>query len=92
VHPNTIGAVEAKLKEKDATLICAPVFGGAPIAAAGKLVFATGGPQTARETIKPLIQDIMGRKIIDCGDDAKKSSLLKIAGYVCALGFFSNFI
>lgn len=82
MHPDTIGAAAAKLKEKNAAFVCAPVFGGAPVAAAGKLVFAIGGPQGARESIKPLIQDVMGRKVIDCGDDPKKSSLLKIAGYV----------
>ena len=87
VHPNTIGAKSSQLKAKDAILICAPVFGGQGIAIPGKLVFAIGGPKDARETVKPLIQDVMGRKIIDCGDDPTKSSLLKIAGY----GFFFFF-
>ena len=82
VHPDTIGATTSQLKAKDAIFVCAPVFGGHPIAVAGKLVFAIGGPKDARETVKPLIQDIMGKKIIDCGDDATTSSLLKIAGFV----------
>ncbi|KAJ9197585.1 hypothetical protein DTO164E3_5727 [Paecilomyces variotii] len=90
VHPDTIGAAAAKLKEKDATFVCAPVFGGAPVAAAGKLVFAIGGPQTARETIKPLIQDVMGRKVIDCGDEPKKSSLLKIAGNIVTVSLMET--
>lgn len=80
VHPNTVAAAEARLKEKEATFLSAPVFGAKPIAAAAQLVFAIGGPRAARETVKPFIQNVMGRYIIDCGEDPKKSSLLKMAG------------
>jgi 3-hydroxyisobutyrate dehydrogenase-like beta-hydroxyacid dehydrogenase len=72
----------AQLKAKQASYVAAPVFGGNPIAVDGKLVFAIGGPGSATEVVKPLIQDVMGRKVIECGEDATKSSLLKIAGYV----------
>ncbi|BDD64272.1 hypothetical protein MAP00_009108 [Monascus purpureus] len=82
VHPDTICATASQLKEKDAVFLSAPVFGGNPIAVAGKLVFAIGGPKEASEAVKPLIQDVMGRKIIDCGEEATKSSLLKIAGNI----------
>lgn len=82
VLPETVGATASKLKEKEAKFLSAPVFGGNPIAVDGKLVFAIGGPKHAAEVVKPLIQDVMGRKVIDCGEDAMKSSLLKIAGYV----------
>lgn len=82
VLPETVGTAVSKLKEKDAKFLSAPVFGGNPIAVDGKLVFAIGGPKQAAEVVKPFIQDVMGRKVIDCGEDAMKSSLLKIAGYV----------
>ncbi|KAM0117178.1 hypothetical protein ACP6JC_006191 [Aspergillus fumigatus] len=82
VHPQTVGLTVSKLKEKQASFLAAPVFGGNPIAVDGKLVFAIGGPRSAAEVVKPLIQDVMGRKIIDCGEDATKSSLLKIAGNI----------
>lgn len=74
----------AQLKAKEASYVAAPVFGGNPIAVDGKLVFAIGGPKAVTEVVKPLIQDVMGRKVIECGEDATKSSLLKIAGYVLA--------
>jgi 3-hydroxyisobutyrate dehydrogenase-like beta-hydroxyacid dehydrogenase len=80
VHPQTVGLTVAKLKEKQADFLAAPVFGGNPIAVDGKLVFAIAGPKRASDIVKPLIQDIMGRKVIDCGEDATKSSMLKIAG------------
>ena len=88
MHPDTIGATSSELKDKNATFLCAPVFGGQGIAITGKLVFAIGGPNEARQTVKPLIQDVMGRTVIDCGDEATKSSLLKIAGYVSSFFFF----
>ncbi|KAI9931888.1 hypothetical protein ASPWEDRAFT_493460 [Aspergillus wentii DTO 134E9] len=82
VHPQTVGLTVAKLKEKEASFLSAPVFGGNPIAVDGKLVFAIGGPRKAAEVVKPLIQDVMGRRVIDCGEDATKSSMLKIAGNI----------
>lgn len=75
-----MGLTVAKLKEKKADFLAAPVFGGNPIAVDGKLVFAIGGPKRASDLVKPMIQDVMGRKVIDCGEDATKSSMLKIAG------------
>ncbi|KAE8153844.1 NAD binding domain of 6-phosphogluconate dehydrogenase-domain-containing protein [Aspergillus avenaceus] len=82
VHPQTVGLTVSKLREKQASFLAAPVFGGNPIAVDGKLVFAIAGPRDASEKVKPLIQDVMGRKVIDCGEDATKSSLLKIAGNI----------
>ncbi|KAA8651780.1 hypothetical protein EYZ11_003977 [Aspergillus tanneri] len=82
VHPETVGLTVAKLREKQASFLAAPVFGGNPIAVDGKLVFAIGGPQKATQLVKPLIQNVMGRKVIDCGEDATKASLLKIAGNI----------
>ncbi|KAB8073162.1 hypothetical protein BDV29DRAFT_175970 [Aspergillus leporis] len=82
VHPKTVGLTVAKLKEQQASFLAAPVFGGNPIAVDGKLVFAIAGPSKASEVVKPLIQDVMGRKVIDCGEDATKSSLMKIAGNI----------
>ncbi|OQE41094.1 hypothetical protein PENCOP_c005G00631 [Penicillium coprophilum] len=82
VHPETVRSAVSQLKSKDASYVAAPVFGGNPIAVDGKLVFAIGGPKSATEAVKPLIQDVMGRRVIDCGEDAMKSSLLKIAGNI----------
>ncbi|OQD82123.1 hypothetical protein PENANT_c023G07692 [Penicillium antarcticum] len=82
VHPETVSKAVTELKAKNASYVAAPVFGGNPIAVDGKLVFAIGGPQHATEAVKPLIQDVMGRRVIECGEDATKASLLKIAGNI----------
>ncbi|EPS25235.1 hypothetical protein POX_c03639 [Penicillium oxalicum] len=82
VHPQTVRSIVDQLTIQRASYVAAPVFGGHPIAVDGKLVFALGGPKQATEAVKPLIQDVMGRKVIDCGEDAARSSLLKIAGNI----------
>lgn len=82
IHPDTVDASVARLAEKDAQFLSAPVFGGKPIAEDGKLVFALGGPEKAAEVVRPLIQDVMGRRVIDCGPEARRAALLKIAGFV----------
>lgn len=49
------------------------------MAAAGKLIFVTAGPESAVQRIAPYLK-AMGRSIIAMGEDVQKSSLLKIAG------------
>lgn len=44
------------------------------------------GPAAARATIKPLVLGVMGRSIIDCGEEVGQASLLKIAGNVVVIG------
>lgn len=89
VHPDTIEKLTAQLGKLSATLISAPVFGGPTVAIAGKLVFAIGGPESACEVVRPWILNVMGRKIISCGEHARSSSLLKIGGLVISI-FYGN--
>lgn len=80
MHPLTVGQNVTKFKEREAAFVAAPVFGGQGIAVDGKLVFAIGGDRKAVGTVRPLIQDVMGRKVVDVGEDATRASLIKIAG------------
>lgn len=50
------------------------------MAATGKLIFAMAGPKAATDKLRPLVLNVMGRNIIDLGEDVSKSSMLKIAG------------
>ncbi|GLA54464.1 hypothetical protein AnigIFM63604_000606 [Aspergillus niger] len=87
IHPDTSEWAAKRLKEHGATFIAAPVFGASPVAAAGKLMFAVAGPVTVVETIRPLIMNVMGRSIIEMGEDVRKSSLLKISGNILVISF-----
>lgn len=82
VHPDTCAKCSERLGEKGAIFIASPVFGASAMAASGKLIWSMAGPAAIKDRLRPYVVDIMGRSIIDMGEDVKKSSLLKIAGYV----------
>lgn len=85
VHPDTSFEAAQKLSAAGAHFIAAPVFGASPVAALGKLVFAVAGPKAQIERVTPLIQDVMGRKVINLGEDVKASAMLKVTGYASML-------
>jgi 3-hydroxyisobutyrate dehydrogenase-like beta-hydroxyacid dehydrogenase len=81
VHPDTVTHCSEKLTDAGASFIASPVFGASAMAASGKLIFALAGPKAATDLVKPLVLNVMGRSIIDLGEDVSKSSMLKIAGW-----------
>ncbi|KAF5004603.1 hypothetical protein FDECE_8933 [Fusarium decemcellulare] len=87
VHPDTCTRCSSLLAEKGATFIASPVFGASPVAALGKLIFSMAGPSAAIDRVRPYVLDVMGRSIINMGQDVRKSSLLKIAGNIFVIGF-----
>nr|XP_036584650.1 6-phosphogluconate dehydrogenase family protein [Colletotrichum truncatum]KAF6794300.1 6-phosphogluconate dehydrogenase family protein [Colletotrichum truncatum] len=86
VHPDTSEKCSERLAKAGAMFISSPVFGASPMAAAGKLIFAMAGPIAAVSRIRPYIIDVMGKSIIDMGEDVRKSSLLKISGNIFVIG------
>jgi len=80
VHPETVRKSSEALKAEGASFIASPVFGASAMAATGKLIFAMAGPKKSLDLVKPLVLNVMGRSIIELGEDVQKSSMLKIAG------------
>ena len=80
MHPDTSTAVEKKFHSRGATFVASPVFGASSMAAVGKLIFAMAGPPGVVEMLRPYIDGVMAKSIIDCGEDVSKSSLMKISG------------
>ncbi|KAL4965659.1 NAD(P)-dependent oxidoreductase [Aspergillus stella-maris] len=85
VHPDTTARVSATLSDLGATFLSAPVFGGPAIAVPGQLVFAIGGPRSGVDVVRGYIEGVMGRKVIDCGEEARGAALLKIGGNIITL-------
>lgn len=81
VHPETCASAAERLREEGAIFVASPVFGDRNVAAAGKLIFSMAGPAATIETLRPFVVDVMGRSVINMGEDVRKSSLLKISGY-----------
>ncbi|EME42130.1 hypothetical protein DOTSEDRAFT_73050 [Dothistroma septosporum NZE10] len=86
VHPATSAAVKAKLNGKGASFVASPVFGASLQAMDGQLIFAMAGPALTIDLLRPYIIGVMGKSIIDCGEDVSTSSLMKISGNVMVLG------
>ena len=82
VHPDTVKKLSTDLAKHEAVLLSAPVFGGPSVAVTGGLVFAISGPESACHTVEKYITNVMGRKLINCGENASNAPLLKIGGYV----------
>ncbi|KAI9051988.1 hypothetical protein LZ554_004242 [Drepanopeziza brunnea f. sp. 'monogermtubi'] len=96
VHPDTTVRVSKKLTEAGAIFVsgkaytdrtrnsadmtAAPVSGASPVAEAGKLLFIVAGPIEATEAIAPYLKGVMGKEVINLGEDVSKSSLMKTAG------------
>ncbi|KAL2856632.1 hypothetical protein BJY01DRAFT_203173 [Aspergillus pseudoustus] len=85
VHPDTTESVSRTISGLGAIFLSAPVFGGPAIAATGQLVFAIGGPGPAAAITRRYIQDVIGRMVIECGEEARNASLLKIGGNIITL-------
>ncbi|KAI3559673.1 6-phosphogluconate dehydrogenase [Colletotrichum abscissum] len=87
VHPDTSAAVSKQITEAGGQFVAAPVFGASAMAAAGKLIFVTAGPESATSAISLYLNGVMGRSVIPMGTDVTKSSLLKIAGNIVVVSF-----
>ncbi|TDZ41080.1 Glyoxylate/succinic semialdehyde reductase 1 [Colletotrichum trifolii] len=87
IHPDTATSVSETLTTAGATFVAAPVFGASPVAQAGRLIFAMAGPRTMVERLEPLIQGVMGRKVINMGEDVAKALMLKVTGNVLLVVF-----
>lgn len=80
VHPMSSTRAQERLAEHGATFVAAPVFGASPVAEKGQLLWVIAGPGDAVQAIKPYIVGVMGRGIIQLGEDVRQSSMLKTAG------------
>lgn len=80
VHPNTVVKASEKFTAAGAFFVASPVFGASAMAAAGKLIFSMAGPKASIDLLRPFVLNVMGKSIIELGEDVSKSSMLKIAG------------
>lgn len=81
IHPDTTDAVAETLTSKGAAFVACPVFGAPPMADGGNLVPVPAGPKEAVERIKPYLEGVTSRAIIDMSDEPyRKASTLKLIG------------
>ena len=78
VSPDTTRRVAAALRERGADLLEAPMTGSKNGAAAGTLLFMTGGAPAVHEELLPVLM-AMGSKAVLCGD-VGQGSTVKLIG------------
>lgn len=67
ISPSATRAMAARLRERGAELLDAPVSGGEQGAIAGTLSFMVGGTREAFERVRPLLE-VVGKNIVHCGE------------------------
>lgn len=81
IHPDTTEAIAKTINSKGAEFVACPVFGAPAMADAGQLVPVATGPKSAVDRIKPFLEGVTSRAIIDMSDEPyKKASQLKLLG------------
>ncbi|ROW05580.1 hypothetical protein VSDG_00423 [Cytospora chrysosperma] len=81
IHPDTLEAVAKIITSKGAEFVACPVFGAPPMADAGALIPVPAGPKAAVDKIKPYLEGVTARAIIDLSDEPyHKAATLKLLG------------
>jgi len=80
IAPRTARHLADVHRERGSRYVASPVFGKPDVAEAAKLWIATsGGDAATRERVRP-IQEAMGQRVFDFGDDPGAASVIKLAG------------
>lgn len=79
IAPKTAGKLAGLHHEAGGQLVGSPVFGKPDVAAAAKLWIVTSGAAAARARVRPL-QDAMGQRVFEFGDDPGSAHAVKLAG------------
>ncbi|KAI0110759.1 NAD binding domain of 6-phosphogluconate dehydrogenase-domain-containing protein [Nemania sp. FL0031] len=86
LFPKTSKALQDKAAQYGVIFCSCPVFGPPSAAESAVLLVALAGREEARDRLKGYVVPVIGKAIIDCGEDASQGALLKILGNHCILG------
>src|SRR5580658_2403773 len=79
IAPKTARKLADLHREAEGRFVASPVFGKPDVAAAAKLWIVTAGDSAARARVRPL-QEAMGQRVFDFGDDPGSALAIKLAG------------
>jgi 3-hydroxyisobutyrate dehydrogenase-like beta-hydroxyacid dehydrogenase len=79
IAPHTAHRLAGLHRERGASYVASPVFGKPDVAAQAKLWIASSGDAAARARVRP-IQQAIGQRIVDFGDDPGAANVIKLAG------------
>jgi 3-hydroxyisobutyrate dehydrogenase-like beta-hydroxyacid dehydrogenase len=91
IHPHTTNALSQKITASGAEFVACPVFGAPAMADNGQLVCIVAGPKAATEKVMPYTKGVMGRAVIDFGDQpCEKATTLKLIGNTMILNMVES--
>ena len=79
IAPRTARRLADLHRERGGRYVASPVFGKPEVAAQAKLWIVASGDAAARARVRPL-QEAMGQRIFDFGDDPGAANVIKLAG------------
>lgn len=79
IAPRTARRLEGLHRDQDESYVASPVFGKPEVAVQGMLWVVTSGDAAARVRVRP-IQEAIGQRIFDFGDDPGAANAIKLAG------------
>jgi 3-hydroxyisobutyrate dehydrogenase-like beta-hydroxyacid dehydrogenase len=79
IAPHTARRLAGLHREGGANYVASPIFGKPDVAAQAKLWIATSGDVAARGRVRP-IQEAVGQRIVDFGNDPGAANVIKLAG------------
>jgi 3-hydroxyisobutyrate dehydrogenase-like beta-hydroxyacid dehydrogenase len=79
IAPHTARRLASLHGERGAMYVASPVFGKPDVAAEAKLWIASSGDAAARARVRP-VQEAMGQRVVDFGDDPGAANVIKLAG------------
>ncbi|KAI8642539.1 NAD binding domain of 6-phosphogluconate dehydrogenase-domain-containing protein [Parasitella parasitica] len=88
ISPALAQKLAAELKQKNVSYIACPVVGPPVQAASGSLTVLIAGPEDARQQVLPLLDQVIGKKVINLGQDVGESLRLKL----CANFFVTSVV
>src|SRR4051812_1320822 len=79
IAPRTARRLAGLHRDRGGQYVASPVFGKPEVAAEGKLWVVTSGDTASRTRVRPL-QDAVGRRVFEFGDDSGAANVIKLAG------------
>jgi 3-hydroxyisobutyrate dehydrogenase-like beta-hydroxyacid dehydrogenase len=79
IAPHTARRLAGLHQERGAKYVASPVFGKPDVAAQGKLWIASSGDTATKQRARP-IQEAIGQRVVDFGDDPGAANAIKLAG------------
>ncbi|KAI2634811.1 NAD(P)-binding protein [Hypomontagnella submonticulosa] len=86
LYPSTSAVLSDEADRRGSSFLSCPVFGPPAVAKSAGLLVVISGRETSRAVVKKYITPVIGKTVIDCGDNTSKGALLKILGNSCILG------